>query len=111
MITNGSLFSLAPPAAPGADGATAWGTAVSVGVRCQLGEVTASQKYALGEAIQDATAVMYEQKSVLGVSGAVPTQGGQAVAATDGGAARTYRIEYVIDRQGGLAHYQVFLRY
>ncbi len=109
MITNGTLVSLAPPAPPGPDGATSFGTAVTVDARCQLSDVTGKQRYAIGEAIQDATAVLYVLKALLGPI--VPLQGGQVVCGTDGGApSKTYRIEYVIDRQGGIAHWEVFLK-
>jgi hypothetical protein len=108
MITNGMLTSLAPPAPPGPDGATAYGTPVVLNVRCQLSTVTGSQRYSIGEAVQDATAVMYVPKSALG--GNVPQQGGQVVCGTDGGRGSPYRIEYVIDRQGGVSHWEVFLK-
>jgi len=108
MITNGQLSTLAPPAPPGPDGATSFGTPVTVNARCQLSNVTGTQRYAVGEAIQDAKGVCYVPKASLG--GNVPQQGGQAVCATDGGQMQTYRIEYVIDRQGGIAHWEVFLK-
>jgi hypothetical protein len=85
-------------------------TGAGVSVRCLMGEPTFSQRTALGEVIQDATAVCYVEKA--GYAATTPAKGQRMTVAIDGGGATTYRVVHVKDwtKAGGLSHWECFLR-
>lgn len=114
MIENATVSAITAPNPADTRGNVTFPAPAPIAVRAALDDVRYSQRIALGAAIAEATAVLYVLKSQLGTapSPTRPTRGCEVRATIDGGTLQTLIAEHVIDheKQGGLSHYQVFLK-
>jgi hypothetical protein len=110
VIQNATLTRIDTPAPSTPGGSVPMVTGSDVRVRCWMGEPTFSQRVALGEVIQDSTAVCYVPKA--GYAATTPARGQRMTVAIDGGAAVSYHVVHVKDwtKAGGLSYWECFLR-
>jgi hypothetical protein len=110
-LRNCTITGITAPNPPTAGGKITWPAAVAMTVRALQSGITSRQVDTLGQRIKDATAVLLVFKSDL-PAGLKPGRGYELRFTPDGAAAMVTRVEYVVDveKSGGLAHYQVFVR-
>jgi len=116
MLTNATITRIDRLGAPDAAGRPRMTAGGAVPVRCALDQISGRQRYTLGAVLEDATRVVYVERTALtAASEALPGCGDQLVIQSDAEAqAQTVTVITTGDRLGpeglGLSHIELFVR-
>lgn len=107
MLTNGTITRIDAAPMQGPDGSCAFIEGAATEVRCAIDQPRTGQKWIVGAAIREASAVIYIQ----GVAGPI-TVGGRVVVRVDGESAdRLYEVLHLVSHsKGSLTHHEVYCR-